>query len=58
MGLPEPIDEVITVAGERQLILRVLGSHPGLFVVVLLDRPRANLSLVRYRLADAEAGLS
>jgi predicted regulator of Ras-like GTPase activity (Roadblock/LC7/MglB family) len=58
MGLPEPIDELITSAGARQQIVRGVSHRPELFLVALLDKQRTNLALARFQLADVERGLN
>ena len=57
MGLPQPIDEVITTAGPRHQLLRTLPRHPELFLLVLLDKYRTNLALARFQLMEVERGL-
>ena len=57
MGLPEPIDELITSAGGRQQIVRGVSHRPELFLVALLDKQRTNLALARLQLADVERSL-
>lgn len=58
MGLPEPLDEIISSAGERQQIVRTLTALPQLFVVALFDRRRTNVALARYQLMELEHGLA
>ena len=57
MGLPDPVDEVMTSAGGRQLIMRTVMRHADLFLVVLLDKQRTNLALARFQLMEVERGL-
>ncbi len=57
MGLPDPIDELITSAGARHLVLRTLPRHPELFLMALLDKQRTNLALARFQLMEVERGL-
>ena len=56
-ALGDPIDEVIATGGGRQLLMRNIGAHPGLFLVAVLDRQRSNLALARFRLADVDRSL-
>ncbi len=58
MGLAEHVDEVITSAGGRQQVIRVVTRLPDLFLVVLLDRQHTNLALARYQLMELERGLT
>lgn len=51
--LPAP-EELLVALGDRQLLLRPLAKSDSLALVALLDRSRANLALLRYRLIDAE----
>jgi hypothetical protein len=57
MGLLQPIDEVVTTAGPRQQLLRVLPRHPELFLMVLFDKHRTNLALARFQVRDLERAL-
>ena len=57
MGLPDPVDEIMTSAGPRQQIIRTLSRYPDLFLVALLDKQRTNLALVRFQLMEIERGL-
>jgi len=49
-----PADEVLVSAGAQQWLLRSLPGDAALGFVALLDRHQANLSLLRFRLLDAE----
>ena len=57
MGLSEHLDELITSAGPRQQIVRVVSKHPDLFLVALFDKSRTNLAMARFQLMDAERSL-
>lgn len=57
MGLPGPVDEIITSAGARQQVMRSLSHYPDLFLVALLDRQRTNLALARFQLIEVERSL-
>ncbi len=57
MGLPGPVDEIITSAGARQQVMRCLSHYPDLFLVALLDRQRTNLALARFQLIEVERSL-
>ena len=57
MGLPDPVDEIMTSAGPRQQVIRTLSRYPDLFLVALLDKQRTNLALVRFQLMEIERGL-
>ena len=57
LGMPEHIDEIMTTAGPRQQVMRILSRHPDLFLVALLDKHRTNLAVVRFQLMEVERGL-
>lgn len=50
-------DEVLITAGPRQTLLRRLPGEAALGFVAVLDRQHANLSLLRFKLMDAERAL-
>ncbi len=58
MGLLDGIDEVITTAGARHVLIRALQRHPDLFVVALLEKHRTNLALARFQLLEVERSLA
>jgi hypothetical protein len=59
MGLRSPPpEEVLVTAGTRQQLMRNLARRPGLFLLVWLDRSRANLALTRFKLIEAEKALA
>jgi predicted regulator of Ras-like GTPase activity (Roadblock/LC7/MglB family) len=57
MGLGEPIDEVITTAGARHVLIRALQRHADLVLVALLEKHRTNLALARFQLLEVERSL-
>jgi predicted regulator of Ras-like GTPase activity (Roadblock/LC7/MglB family) len=57
MGWSEPVDEVMASAGSHQQVMRSVTQHPDLFLLMLLDRQRANLALARFQLLEVERGL-
>ena len=57
MGLVDPVDEIITTAGARHLLVRALQRHPELFLVALLEKHRTNLALARFQLLEVERAL-
>jgi predicted regulator of Ras-like GTPase activity (Roadblock/LC7/MglB family) len=58
MGLGEHVEEVMSSAAGRQQIMRVLTRHPGMFVIVVLDRQRTNLPLARYKLMELDKSMT
>ena len=57
-GLTDPIEEIISAAGPRHLILRALPKHGDLFLMALFDKHRTNLALARFQLIEVERRLS
>ena len=57
MGLNDPIDEVITTAGSRNILIRALQRHADLFIVALFEKHRTNLALARFQLLEVERSL-
>lgn len=57
MGLGDPIEEVITTAGSRHVLVRALQRHPDLVLVALLEKHRTNLALARFQLLEVERSL-
>ena len=58
MGLVDPIEEVITTAGARHVLIRALQRHADLVLVALLEKHRTNLALARFQLLEVERSLS
>ena len=57
MGLTDAIDEVITTAGSRHVLIRALQRHADLVLVALLEKHRTNLALARFQLLEVERSL-
>jgi predicted regulator of Ras-like GTPase activity (Roadblock/LC7/MglB family) len=57
MGLTDPIDEIITTAGSRHVLVRALQRHADLVLVALLEKHRTNLALARFQLLEVERSL-
>ena len=57
MGLHDPIDEVITTAGARHVLIRALQRHADLVLVAVLEKHRTNLALARFQLLEVERSL-
>ena len=58
MGLTDPIDELITTAGSRNILIRALQRHAELFIVALFEKHRTNLALARFQLLEVERSLA
>ncbi len=52
-GPHEGIDEVLTTAGTRYLILRTLPRHRHHLLLAVLDKQRSNLAMTRFRVMQA-----
>jgi predicted regulator of Ras-like GTPase activity (Roadblock/LC7/MglB family) len=57
IGLLDPIDEVITTAGSRHVLIRALQRHAELVLVAVLEKHRTNLALARFQLLEVERSL-
>jgi predicted regulator of Ras-like GTPase activity (Roadblock/LC7/MglB family) len=57
IGLADPIDEIITTAGSRHVLIRALQRHADLVLVALLEKHRTNLALARFQLLEVERSL-
>jgi predicted regulator of Ras-like GTPase activity (Roadblock/LC7/MglB family) len=58
MGLNDGVDEIITTAGARHVLIRALQRHADLFIVALLEKHRTNLALARFQLLEVERSLA
>jgi hypothetical protein len=56
LGLP-PVEEITLTAGDQMHVMRLVASHPGWFLLALLDRRRTNATLVRFKLMEAEKNI-
>ena len=57
MGLPDHIEEVAIGTASRHHLMRTVSRHPELFMFVLLNKQRSNLSLARFKLMEVEKSL-
>ena len=57
MGLPDHIEEVTVSTATRHQLMRPLSRHTELFLFVLLNKQRSNLSLARFKLMEVEKAL-
>ena len=57
MGLGDAIDEVITTAGSRHVLIRALQRHADLVLIAVLEKHRTNLALARFQLLEVERSL-
>lgn len=58
MGLIDAAQEIITSTATRQHLMRALLGHADVFLLAVLDRHRANISTVRFKLEEVERNLS
>jgi hypothetical protein len=56
LGLP-PVEEITLAAGDQMHVMRLVASHPGWFLLAMLDRRRTNATLVRFKLMEAEKNI-
>ena len=57
LGLSDRVEEVVTAAGHRQIVVRGVSRYPDALLLVVLDKHRANLALARFRVMEAERSL-
>lgn len=48
------VEEVVMSTGPRQVVLRTIDAHPTLFLLVVADRQRAPLDVVRARASEVQ----
>lgn len=57
LGLRNSIEDILITLQHQYHLIRLIPSHPGLFLYLALDRQRGNLALARYKLTDIERGI-
>ena len=57
LGQPA-VDEMTLTFGPTLQLVRILPRQTSMFLLVLVDRPRANLALARFRMAEAQRNLA
>ncbi|MBD8898547.1 hypothetical protein [Rhodanobacter sp. DHG33] len=58
LNLKDEIEDILITLGKHYHIIRPVGSKPGLFFYVVLDRARSNLALARRKVLDVEGALT
>ncbi|EFC82487.1 hypothetical protein FrEUN1fDRAFT_4421 [Parafrankia sp. EUN1f] len=59
LGLADTVEDILITLGRQYHLIRLLQSHTGrgLFLYLVLDKPRANLAMARHRLRTIESSL-
>lgn len=57
LGMRKGIEDILITLGNQYHLIRLIPSHPGLFLYLVLDKVRGNLALARYKLTDVERAL-
>lgn len=55
LGIKEKIEDILITLTNQYHIVRSIMSKPGLFIYLVLDKPKSSLALARYRVNEAEA---
>jgi hypothetical protein len=58
LNLRDEVEDILITLGKQYHLIRPLKARPSVFFYLALDRPRANLAMARYTLADAERELT
>ncbi len=58
LGLRRGLEDILITLVDQYHLIRLIPTHPGLFLYLVLDKAKGNLALARYKLSDIERGLS
>ncbi|MCO5414767.1 MULTISPECIES: hypothetical protein [Ralstonia] len=58
LKLDDVIDDMLITLSKQYHIIRPVGSKPGLFLYVVLDKNKSNLALARRKVQEIEQALS
>ena len=58
LGLRRGIEDILITLVDQYHLIRLIPTHPGLFLYLVLDKAKGNLALARYKLGDIERAIS
>lgn len=58
LGIEGDIEDILITLGDQLHIIRPTQKHDGLFIYLVLDKPKSNLALARRNVLSVESGLN
>lgn len=58
LGLNDVIEDILITLGKHYHIIRPMARKEGLFVYLVLDKPKSNLALARRKVQDVERDMT
>ena len=58
LGLNDAIEDILITLGKQYHIIRPMVKQEGLFIYVVLDKPKSNLALARRKISDIESEIT
>ncbi|MCE1181132.1 MAG: hypothetical protein LWW81_02330 [Rhodocyclales bacterium] len=58
LGLDDTIEDILITLGKHYHILRPSSRKEGVFIYMVLDKPRSNLAMARRKVQDADKELN